>query len=189
MLKRSIFLLCSLAVLMAAVSSCIFDPNPTPPTPPKPVQKEENLTERWHVLNNIEVAYNKRRSDIYSKLLDVDFTFFYTEGDVGGGGVPVQWGRDVEDPATAGLLGDADKVDMDIKWEDGLSWVKVIPASAPAEEWFTTTVFYDFTIDIGETTYVPDAGSKAQFTVRNDGTAETPKWQLVEFRDLGGPNS
>src|SRR5262249_50261314 len=54
------------------------------------------------------------------------------------------------------------------------------------ETWYATTVFYHFTIKIGNTTYIPNAGSKMIFTVRNAGTAEDPKWKLVELRDLGG---
>ena len=185
MLKRNI-LLCSLAVLVAAVSSCIFDPAPTPPVVKPPVQSFKPLTEKENVLNNMEVAYNKRRPDKYNELLDDAFTFFYTAGDVGGGEVPVQWNRPVEVTTTEGLLADADKIDMDIRTENGLTWVEVTPENTPDERWYTTTLYYEFTIDIGETTYIPESGAKAQFTVRNAGTTDAPDWRLVEFRDLGG---
>ena len=145
----------------------------------------QDLTHKTDVLNNIEYAYNKRRGDVYDALLDDVFTFFYTEGDVGGGGTPVQWGRDVESSATAGLLGDASKIDLNIDWEDGVTWSE---QAAGTEMWYYTTVFYNYTIKIGDTTYIPNAGSKAQFTVRNTGTAEMPHWKLIEFRDLGAPS-
>lgn len=188
MLKRSILLGC-MALLIAAVSSCIFDPQPTKCTDCA-TQKPQvilDLSHKTDVLNNIEYAYNKRREDVYNALLDNDFTFFYTEADVGGsGGTPVQWGRDVESTATAGLLGDATKIAMDISWEDGVQWLQQVSGT---ETWYYTTVFYHFTIKIGETTYIPNSGAKAQFTVRNAAApGEKEHWQLVEFRDLGGPS-
>jgi hypothetical protein len=186
MLKRNILLGC-MALLIAAVSSCIFNPdqggggNTT-----KPPQVELDLSHKTDVLNNIEYAYNKRKPAVYDKLLDLDFTFFYTEGDIGGSGTPVQWGRDVEGPATTGLLGDAAKIDMDLTWEDGVQWLEQVSGT---ETWYYTTVFYHFTIKIGETTYIPNSGAKAQFTVRNSAApGEKEHWMLVEFRDLGGPS-
>ena len=82
----------------------------------------QDLTQKTDVLSNIEYAYNKRQTNVYDALLDDAFTFFYTEGDVGGGGTPVQWGRDDEVTTTAGLLGAASKIDLDIAWEDGVTW-------------------------------------------------------------------
>src|SRR5689334_25282717 len=91
MLKRS-FLLGLVALLVAALSSCIFDPSPKDggTKPPPTVYKRLPLTSKSAVLNNIEFAYNKRNMDAYSELLDDNFTFFYTEADAGGT-VPVQW--------------------------------------------------------------------------------------------------
>jgi hypothetical protein len=188
MLKRSILLGC-VALLIAAMSSCIFDPKSDPCKDCVP-QKPQVILDQTHktdVLNNIEYAYNKRRGDVYDALLDNAFTFFYTEGDIGGGGpTPVQWGRDVESTATAGLLGDATKIDMDITWEDGVQWLQQVSGT---ETWYYTTVFYHFTIKIGDITYIPNSGAKAQFTVRNAAApGEKGHWMLVEFRDLGGPS-
>jgi hypothetical protein len=193
MLKRS-FLLGLTALLVAALSSCIFDPGKGDGTTTKPPEYHKvPLTNKSAVLNNIEFAYNKRDFPTYDELLDLNFTFFYTEGDVGGSGVPVQWGRDVETQTTSGLLDKdkgADKIDMKIDWKDADGHSKVVwnEQISGSETWYFTTVNYDFTIKIGDTTYIPNSGAKAQFTVRNDGTAENPKWKLVEFRDLGGPS-
>src|SRR5262249_13125686 len=136
---------------------------------------------------NIEYAYNKRDVTAYDQLLDDNFTFFYTEGDVRGG-TPVQWGRPDEITTTSGLLAAANAMDMSIDWKDakGNSTVQWAEQISGTETWYYTTVFYHFTIKIGNTTYIPDNGAKAQFTVRNAGTAEKPIWKLVEFRDLGG---
>jgi hypothetical protein len=192
MLKRSI-LLGFVALLVAAMSSCIFDPpggggdNKKPPI----VYVKKDLSNKSDVLNNIEYAYNKRNVPTYDELLDANFTFFYTDGDLGGGsgGTPVQWGRPDELTTTSGLFAATTSMDMSLEWKDAdgnpnVQWSESISGT---ETWYTTTVFYHFTIKIGNTTYIPNSGSKAQFTVRNAGTAEKPKWQLVEFRDLGAP--
>jgi hypothetical protein len=50
-------------------------------------------------------------------------------------------------------------------------------------------VFYDFSIEVEpDTKYIPFAGAKAQFTVRNAGTEANKNFKLVEFRDLGSSN-
>jgi len=177
MMKWLSIVLCAGFILLAV--SC-GDDGPVKPKPPVYcLSCEGDLTHKTDVLNNIEYAYNKRRGDVYDALLDNSFTFSYTDI---GGGAPVQWGRDVESTTTAALLGDASQIDMDIDWEDGVMWNEQASGS---EIWFFTTVFYHFTIRIGDTTYIPNAGSKAQFTVRDTGTADKPHWQLVELSDLG----
>jgi len=168
-------ILCAGVVLFAV--SCGSD-GPVKPYRPVPLARKD-LSHKTDVLNNIEYAYNKRNASVYDALLDIDFTFSYTDI---GGGAPVQWGRADEVTATAGLLGAASMIDMDINWEDGVQWVAQPVGS---ENWYSTTAFYHFTIKIGDTTYIPGSGARARFTVRDAGTAEKAHWQLVELSDLG----
>ncbi len=201
MLKRS-FLLCGLAVLVVAVSSCILDPAPGDPPvdPPKNIVVQD-LTQKWHVLNNIEYAYNKFNSTVYNDLLDDEFTFFFASGDVGGG-LPVQWGRADEFDAADCLFTSKDggpagpncksdrpvcrSIRMDLIY-DNVQWVEVIPEQYPDETWYTTTIPYSFTFEMEpDQTFTSEPNAKAQFTVRNVGTDTAPHWQLVEYRDLAG---
>jgi len=196
MLKRNV-LLCTLAVLVATVSSCIFDADEGGP-PPEDNRKFEDLTERWHVINNLELAYNKRYINQYDRILDENFTFFLTPGDVGGG-LPEQWGRP-EELQYNGLLFSSEppaefprckSIQMDVLWEpaENLQWVEITPGSAPTEKWYTATIFYEFKFEMEpDNTYIANPGAKAQFTVRDAGPFEgkASHWQLVEFRDLGG---
>jgi hypothetical protein len=201
MLKRQCLLLLPLAIA-ATAASCIFDPVAPGDKPPPPAQKYEDLTERWHVLNNLELAYNQRKISRYDEVLDQDFTFFLSTGDVGGG-LPDSWDRQTEmnantnlftkDPPPPAPIPRCKSIKMDVQWEKpntvepNLAWVEVSPPGL-SETWYTTTVFYDFAIDVEpDVTYISNPGSKAQFTVRNAGTADDPHWQLVEFRDLGVP--
>ena len=185
-MKRIVVMLIAVVALFAL--SCGDDSvTPTGGTGSPYVKKD--LSNKSDVLNNIEFAYNKRNMDAYNELLDDNFEFFYTEDGVGGG-TPVQWGRPDEVTTTSGLLAAADKMDLAIDWKDdhGIATAQWTAQISGTETWYYTTVFYHYTIKIGDTTYIPNAGSKAQFTVRNAGTDEKPKWKLIEFRDLGGPS-
>jgi hypothetical protein len=177
-------------VIAAAFAVSCGDDTVTPTNNGGSAYTRKDLSNKSDVLNNIEYTYNKRDITTYDQLLDDNFTFFYTEGDVGGGGTPVQWGRPDELTTTSGLLAAASSIALSIDWKDehGNSTVQWAEQVSGSETWYYTTVFYHFTIKIGDTTYIPNAGSKAQFTVRNAGTAEAPKWKLIEFRDLGGPS-
>ncbi|HXV14714.1 MAG TPA: hypothetical protein VEC56_10970 [Candidatus Krumholzibacteria bacterium] len=157
----------------------------------------QDLSEKWHVLNNVEYAYAKRQSDVYDELLNADFTFFFAPGDVGGE-IPAQWNRAEESSATRRLFQSnaqsvppADPVcrsiRIDLQFDKAtMQWVEITPAAFPTETWYTTTVFYTFTFEMEPSdTYIAQPGAKAEFTVRNTGTDQDPHWELVGFRDLG----
>lgn len=146
----------------------------------------QDLSQKGHVLNNFELANNKRDISHYDALLDDNFTFFYLESDVGGGGTPVQWGRDTDIAATHVMFASLDKLDFNLDNEN-LVWNET-PAPGGLENWYVTTVFYHFTMHMGNTTYIPNAGAKMSLTVRNAGTDVAPSWRLVELHDLGGPS-
>ena len=179
---------------LAMAAACDDDPTSPPPPPPPSGQKFENLTQKWHVLNNLERAYNKRSIGKYDELLDDNFTFFLTPGDVGGG-LPPQWGRAEEvqyntDLLNANYAGSnrCKAVFMDLLFEpDKIQWTAMTPASALDETWYFATIDYRFRFDFEpDTQYESATDASAQFTVRNAGTDAAPHWKLVEFRDLGG---
>jgi hypothetical protein len=179
---RKVVVLVVLAIGTALALSCGDDS--TAPTG----RESPPLVPVFHksdVLKNIEYAYHKRAMQTYDALLDENFTFFY-----GDSGTPVQWGRSDEITTTSGLIAAASSIDLSLDWKDAygnstVTWTEQISGT---ETWYYTTVYYHFTIKIGDTTYIPNAGSKAQFTVRNAGTTDKQVWKLIEFRDLGGPS-
>jgi hypothetical protein len=193
-------MLCGLMVTALFFSSCLLDPKEDPPgddPPPGPALKIEDLTEKWHVLNNIEYAYTRRSTDTYKALLNEDFTFFFAPGDVGGE-IPAQWDRNLEEGATERLFGSNSQTEpprdpicrsirLDLQYDpDTMQWIEQIPEDFPSETWWMTTVFYTFTFEMDPSdTYIAQPGARAQFTVRNTGTDQAPRWELVEFRDLG----
>jgi hypothetical protein len=178
---------------VAFLAACGEDENPVIP-PPGGSPEYENLTEREHVINNLELSCNDRNLSRYDELVDDNFTFHFSPGDVGGT-IPAQWGRTDEMAAATGLFCRTGcdpgvplcrSIRMDVKFEDGVTWDAVVPLSTPTETWYTTTVFYEFTVEIEpDVTYIAVPGARAQFTVRNAGTDESPQWRLVEWRDLG----
>jgi hypothetical protein len=189
-MKNTILLVCLLA--LCSSPACEDDTV----TPPPPQTTYGNLTQRSHVLNNLEVSYNRRHLNKYEELLDQDFVFYFYSGDVGGN-VPAQWSRLEEMEASRHLFDpnyvDSDpsdgireactKIDMDVKWEDGLQWQEV--PQGDGEKWYTATVFYNFDFQMGAYDHlINNPGSKAEFTVRNAGTDDDPHWQLVAMRDL-----
>ena len=110
-------------------------------------------------------------------------------------GLPDSWDRTVEIEVNT-LLFDKEppapapkcqSTFMDIRLEDGISWIAINPESAPTETWYQTTLYYDFKFEISPNTYIPITGARAVFTVRDVGKFEDKDhhWQLVEFRDLG----
>ena len=152
-----------------------------------------SLTEREHVLNNLELSYNERVVGQVDTLLDDNFTFFFSPGDVGGN-IPADWGRAEELGATSLLfdpgLNDPSyptcrSIRMDLHFESGVTWDDTIPPAFPTETWYTTTVYYEFTFEMNpDMTYIAVPGSQAQLTVRNAGTDDAAHWRLVEWRDV-----
>jgi hypothetical protein len=145
---------------------------------------------REQVLGNLESSYNRRNVARFGELLDDNFTFFFSPGDVGGE-IPEQWARPKEYQVATRLFNPlldqppyptCRSIDVDLDLESGVQWVAVIPENFPTETWYTATVPYDFRFDmVPNLTYIAAPGSLAQFTVRNAGT----HWSLVEWRDLG----
>jgi hypothetical protein len=146
----------------------------------------QDLSQRWHVLNNFELAHNKRDMSQYDRLIDDNYTFIFDtlEND---SLVTIQWGRADDVTATAGLFAAANSMDMAVDWKDSprgnpaVQWSERISGT---ETWYYTTIFYHFTIRIGATTYIPVVEAQMTFTVRNAGTSAKPQWRLVELDDL-----
>src|SRR5512139_1219857 len=79
-----------LLALVAGALACNDDDPVTPPVTPGPTFQDRS--EKWHVLNNLELAYNMRNITRYDALLDENFTFYLTDKDVVAG-LPSYWGR------------------------------------------------------------------------------------------------
>lgn len=181
-------------VLFAGTLACGSDDDPVDPVKVTEPQFW-NRTQKWHVLSNLEVGYNKRSIAPVRALLDEYFTFYLTDKDVQGG-LPEAWGRETEVSITTHMFSSSPPGDMprikalklDIQWENNLSWVDVA-APVGDETWYMATCYVDFKLDVEpDLTFISNPGTKAQFVVRNTGTESEPLWTLVEMRDLGAPS-
>jgi hypothetical protein len=183
-------------VLCAAVLFALACGDDT--TEPKKCQDCEwpDPNTRANVLQTIELSYNKRNIQRYAAILDDDFIMYFASADVAAGKTPTQWGRQEEIDAARHMFDpaydDPDqssprvlKLFLDVQWEDGVVWQEVHPESAPEETWYAGTVYYNIQLDVEPDNHlINSSGTKAQFTLRNAGTNETPRWQVVEMRDL-----
>lgn len=153
------------------------------------------LTTRDAVLNNLEVAWDNRVPSKIDELLDDNFTFYFSPGDVGGG-LPVQWPRTDELQATNDLFisnrepvpvgPECQSVRIDLSLDE-VTWDPIAaPANALGETWYTAAVYYNFTFKMApDDTYSSEPGAQAQLTVREVAVGNGTEWRLVEWRDLG----
>lgn len=192
MLKR--FTTIALALLFAGMmTSCIFDPKQEKKVDDgggNTGQKYEDLTEEWHVLNNLELAYNEMNIDRYQELFDQkNFVFHFSQGDIGGE-VPSQWGATEEVASATNMFTQAGgrdnnpilSIELKLSYEN-LEWNDYeLPDDFPNETLRRITgVVYDFSIvTANDLTYITSGAPRADFIVRNvDG-----KWRLVKWYDL-----
>ena len=180
-------LIASFTVLAACEADRVRPAENTPP----PKWTIENLTERWHVLNNLEAAYNQRNSTEYARLIDPDeFVFYFSAEDFSNGRTPEKWGPAEENAATTALLQDALNIDLDVVFSpDQILWTPLTPDSFPDEIWFVAVVNYTFSMRFNsdpETTFQTANQPQTSFTVRSWDDNGTERWRLVEWRDLAG---
>ncbi len=92
---------CVALVLMFGATSC-GDDNPVVPSNPSPFR---NLTQKDHILLNLETAYNKMNFAQVERMLADDFTFYFSREDVQLGNVRVpSWDKVSELKATAHMF-------------------------------------------------------------------------------------
>jgi hypothetical protein len=180
-----------LSILALALVACGSDDDT--PTQPGPPSSFEDLSQRWHVLHNLENVFNLQNATEYDRLLDEDFVFFFSTEDVASGNYPTNWDRSVDFPATQRLLSDVLAIDLDIDLSQ-LSWVEITPDQGmyPGEKWYTTTVPYQFSMRFNqdpETTFLTSGTEGTQFTVRQVEVSGQQRWRLVEWRDLATSNN
>jgi hypothetical protein len=176
---------------LALLPAC--DDDPTTPAPAgQPTLLP--LTTREAVLNNIEYAYNARQIDPIDALLDDNFTFFFSPGDVGGS-IPEQWSRIDEYEATRDLFISnvqpvpvgpvCESIHVDVG-TGGIRWIAIIPEGYPDETWYIARASYAFTFEMEpDLTYLTAPGDSAYFVVRQVEVGNKKEWRLIEWRDLG----
>jgi hypothetical protein len=178
---------------IAAVSSCNDDDEGLT----EPTSKYKNLSQRDHVLINLEFSYEERNLDRFVELLDDDFIFHFSADDFRDGNVSVKkWARANEVTATTNLFDPeyqgprepVSGIELSLTYADSdTSWREVTPEDQktyPGETWYEKTVLYSLavTVPVGPAyiTYVSEYVSAA-FTVRW-GEADGG-WRIIAWCD------
>jgi len=177
----------------ALFAGCSEDPT-TPPKPKPTPSPYENLTEQWHPLNNLEVAYGQRDIAHYRAALDsAYYTFFFSAADYSSGKTDEFWTYDTDTWAAERML-DLQLPDLNIRAvilevdlvfdKDALTWNPVQPDSAPSETWHATTVGYTYFIALGDgvRAFIQAPGASVTITVRQD--PDDGKWRIAEITDM-----
>lgn len=188
--------LLAVLLLVGSLNACLLDPKepPAPPTTPPKTVKFEDLTEKWHVLNNLEASYLRRDITEYQRILDPDYyQFFFSDGDVTNGLPADGWDISQDVPATTNLLNSNNpapnriiSIDLEVN-RTNLVWIEVdADPSLPNETWWQVNTTYTFTFrTANDISYITQGIPQVQFVVRNVGTDTEPQWRLVRWRDIG----
>ncbi len=191
MIKRIASL--ALAVLVVgSMTSCILDPSPSEKPPDEDKKSDyKDRTEKWHVLHNINVAYNTMESVPYKGQIDEEFIFFFYDGDVGSDDIPTQWDYGEEIASADEMLNKGPgkrnnpvlSISLELANIEQATWVEFDNIEGfRGETWHRVTVGYNFFIDTtNDIQFITSGTPNAQFTVREQPDG---KWKLIRWRDL-----
>lgn len=146
----------------------------------------KDLTQRDHVLANLELAYTSRDLEEFVELLDEGFVFDLAVQ---------QWDRDTEIAAAANMFDEnfskpgvnpITEIELTLTYEEGNDgWEPVIPddqETYPDETWYKKTVTYDFRFTTESRVYSGN-NIQATFVVRQSQVAGTKIWRIVSWAD------
>ena len=194
--KRTDEFWCLIAAVFLVLSglTCSESDPEEPGPPPPPPTGYQNLTQKDHVLNNLELAYNERSFTRYAELLDdPNFVYFFSDEDYAVGRTPEQWGRAEDLDSHQRMFNPNNPVHkvlsikLTLEYPAG-QWVETTPDQGqfPGETWYYKEVTYNLTVVVEaqpqNITYLAQ-NLKALFTVRRIEKNGKQIWQIVEWRD------
>ena len=195
MIRRVTCIICAVLIALTIVSgiSC-FDPDKERPKPKPPVPTYQDLTQKDHVLVNLQLAYNQRNYDRYAELLDdPNFIYYFSDEDFASGKTPEQWGRDEDLECHENMFDPNNQVHkilsltLYLQYPAG-QWIATTPDQGrfPGETWYYKSVSYNLTVVVNaqpeNITYLAQ-NLKALFTIRQVDRGGKKIWQIVEWRD------
>jgi hypothetical protein len=195
-MKKALFNFAFVAFVTLAINSCILDAKQDRQVIKPPKGEFLPLDTRDNVLNNLQAAYNQRNISQYDKLLDANFTFFFSPTDVQNGTVQFsQWDRAGEINATTNMFNPSfspsqgapiSSIDLALSYPKGdNAWTPVQPLDAvtyPNETWYEKTVTYSMTIVAGPNQFISN-NIDASFVVRQAEVNGETIWRIIAWRD------
>jgi hypothetical protein len=175
-------ILAAAAAIAIILAGCSDDDPVGPPT-----SRYKDLSQEWHVLNNLEAACNDKNAGRYREILDESrFRFVF---DQSADEVPRAWcfGEDILSVQNI-FDGDGGLYDnpvltvwMTIPDLEETRWGDHTSADFPGEPLRRAIVQYQLRVKTSnEITFVSPIGAHAEFVVRNGGG----KWKIVQWSDL-----
>jgi hypothetical protein len=191
MWKRTFLYITSVAVVASLTASCIFDPEKTPGgEEKKPPPSYEDLSEKDHVLFNLQLLYPQYDWQEYNKVLDDDLVFFFSKDDIEDG-IPFTEFAKADEIRTLRNMGDTSRQDRVLSINLTLSystgeWTAIVPEDPKyaGETWFQKTVVYNMTVQAEPNMTYVSTDIKAQFTIREGEDQDGSKiWRIIRWRD------
>jgi hypothetical protein len=175
----------TLLVMLVLVVGCGDDPARPGNTTTSPY---EDRSEEWHVVHNIQQAYNDMNPGAFAQQLDPDHFVFYFY-DVVGGDTPESWGYDEETASATNMFtgagGEYDNpirsITLTFLGVEAADWQDTQDADFPGEVLRQATVGYRYYMDTEADVIYNTAGApKAHFIVHK----AHGKWELVKWYEL-----
>ena len=191
MWKRTVLYITSLVVVVGLTASCIFDPEKTPGgEEKKPPPSYKNLAEKDDVLFNLQLLYPQYDWVEYSRVLDDDLIFFFSDADIANGIPFTQFNRS-DEIRTLQHMGDDSRDDAVLSINLNLSysageWTAIVPEDQKyaGETWYLKTVVYNMTVQAEPNMTYVSTDIKAQFTIREGEDQDGSKiWRIIRWRD------
>jgi hypothetical protein len=181
------------ALILLVSLSCSDDTEDPVGPEPSPYKA---LTQKDHVLLNLELACKSRNLMEFDKLLDEDFVFHFSQADFKDGNVRVEeWDR-ASELASATNMFDEDysrpgvdpisQIGLTLTYVEGdAAWDPVTPddqVTYPGETWYEKTVRYDLICTSGPIDYT-GLNIQASFIVRQSAVGGKNVWRIISWRD------
>jgi hypothetical protein len=171
------------------MASCIFDPEKTPGgEEKKPPPSYEDLSEKDHVLFNLQLLYPRYDWQEFNRVLDDDLIFFFSEDDIGEGFTEFEKSDEIRTLKNMGDSGRPDRVlsiSLRLSYSAG-EWTAIVPEDQKyaGEIWYRKTVVYNMTVQAEpDITYI-STDIKAQFTIREGEDQDgSTIWRVIRWRD------
>lgn len=180
------------AVALLASAGC-EDDGTTPRPKPKETDGFKNLTEVWHTIHNLELAFDSKNADRYAEVFDPDNFVYFFDPDVTGGGVPMQWGYELEMQWARNLFNGVqgsggvsfDTLDATFYDVEDVQWIAHESDDFPGETLLEVLLAYELMLETGSGARFETPGLLlSRFIAREiDG-----KWKLVRWYDEGKPD-
>jgi hypothetical protein len=190
-MKKHLATLTILLLAMYFPSGCILDPKETPKPPDTLGTVWPDLVEKNDIFEYLDLVYENMDINTFPKLLDEEFTFWFSQADYNDGITPEQWRKTAELASANNMFnnfshpkyGSITGIDLEITPE-GL-WIEVPKTEPPfeGETWYQKTAEYFIIVSTTSEFTLQGQEKKALFTVRQSELEGETIYRIVQWND------